>query len=74
MSYDYRICESKISDDDNELHTVYGIELYCNGELIKAYNDVFFEKEKAETLTYLCNALGLSPLHFPDVIEDALID
>ena len=74
MSYYYRICESRISDEDNEIHIVYGIELYCGSMLIKSYPDVFFEKEKAETLTYLCNALGLSPLHFPDVIEDALID
>ena len=74
MLHNYRICESNVIDEDNKIHTVYGIELYRGGVLIKSYPDVFFEKEKAERLTYLCNALELSPLHFLDVIEDALTD
>ena len=74
MLYRYRICESNISDEEGKKHTVYGLELYRDDALVKSYCDVFFEKEKAEKLTYLCNALELSPLHFLDVIEDALED
>lgn len=74
MEYNYRVCESSILDEDNEAHTVYGIELYCDGALIASYKDVFFERERAESLTYLCNKLKLSPEHFHDVLEDETED
>lgn len=62
-----------ITYDENKMpHTVYGIDAYQNGILVRKIPDVFFELAKAEHFVGLCNSLGLSLIHLSDVIDDVI--
>ncbi len=72
--YRYNITESIIYDEENRPHKVYGISASNErGEIIKSFDDVFFEKEKAINLVKACNEGKLSIIHLGDVVEDALV-
>ncbi len=73
MTYTYKIQPGTAYDEDGNTHTVYGIDLFADGEILNSLPDIFFDKQKAEELAYLCNSLSLSPKHFFDVAEDAII-
>lgn len=70
--YTYRIRTDRIEDEENTLHTVYGIEVLENGKLLKAIPDVFTNSERAENFIALLNSEKLELIHLPDVIEDEL--
>ena len=70
MKCEYRIREDCVADEDGVLHTVYGVEAFENGELLRAIPDVFCEKSNAERYIEMFNDLELSLLHLDDVIED----
>ena len=71
----YRVRKSIVQDESRKVHTVYGIEAVgANGEIIQGYSDVFSDRQKAERFAGLCNECGLSLLHFPEAVEDALTE
>ena len=75
MTFTYFINENTVRDENGINHTVYGISVSeSSGRIYLAYPDVFFERQKAETLCNLCNKYKLSPIHLKDVIEDALTE
>ena len=73
MEIVYRLKTDNVYDEEGFLHTVYGIEA-LNGEsrIVASISDVFFDKAKATEFITLCNALKLSLIHLPEVIEDIL--
>lgn len=73
MKYTYMVRVDIIHDEDNCAHTVYGIDLFADKEIVQSLPDIFFERQKAKELVALCNALDLSPLHLIDVAEDAIL-
>lgn len=71
----YRVNVNTVLDDIGSSRLVYGIEAVdANGNLLLAFRDVFFDKDKAEALANRCNSGDLSLSHFEDVINDALTD
>ena len=71
----YRVRKSIVQDENRKVHTVYGIEAVgANGEIIQGYPDVFSDRQKAEHFAGLYNECGLSLLHFPEAVEDALTE
>lgn len=65
----YQLRTDTIPDDSGSLHTVYGIELPNEGISVP---NVFTNESDASRFAELCNALDLSPIHLPEVIEDLL--
>ncbi len=73
MVYKYALTENIAYDEDNNPHSIYGIKaINSNGETIKAYSDVFFDREEAEQFVRRCNDGELSLIHLQDVVEDAV--
>ena len=73
MEIIYRLKTDKVYDEEGFLHTVYGIEaLNAENLIVASVADVFFDKAKATEFITLCNALKLSLIHLPEVIEDIL--
>ncbi len=71
--YIYKVIEGIVYDEENNAYKVYGISASNEkGEVIKSYDDVFFEEEEAIKLVKACNDGKLSVIHLEDVIEDAL--
>ena len=58
--------------------TAYGIGVRendpCSGKTLNYIPNVFLDRQKAERLAAMCNHLKLDPLHFFDVVEDAVSD
>ena len=73
MKYTYVVRVDIVHDEDNVAHTVYGIDLFEDKEIIQSLPDIFFDRQKAKELVALCNTLGLSPVHLLDVAEDAIL-
>lgn len=74
-NYEYRLRAEEIAGSGREIHTGYGVELWKLGErveLIRYARDVFCDMVEAQRFVDLCNSLSISPLHFDDVIEDAI--
>ena len=67
MKYFYHVAETKVMDERGVLHARYGLAATAS------MPDMFAERERAEQLARLCNELELSIIHFPDVVEDAII-
>lgn len=71
----YRVRKDTIHDEERKAHTVYGIEAVgAGGEILSSFSDVFFDRQRAERFVGLCNAGGLSLIHFPSAVEDALAE
>lgn len=70
----YKLRTDVIIDEYGKEHTVYGIELYSDGDPTPRYTvrDVFYEREKAEYFIFLCNSIGLSPEHIDEAVADAV--
>lgn len=73
MKYTYKVRTDVVLDEDNEPHTVYGVDAFYGDTLAKSVADVFFEYNESEEFTSLCNKLKLSFVHFMSVIDDALM-
>ena len=73
MKNEYRVRADIVHDEEEQAHTVYGIDLLVDGKVTRSVPDVFFEAKKADEFVHLCNTLELSPLHLDDVVEDALL-
>lgn len=75
MTCTYRVRKDTIHDEERKSYTVYGIEAVgSEGEILSSFSDVFFDFKKAELFVDLCNAGGLSLIHFPSAVEDALAE
>lgn len=75
MGCTYRVRKDTIHDEARKMHTVYGIEAVGReGETLSSCPDVFFDRERAERFTDLCNNEGLSLIHLPNAIEDVLAE
>lgn len=71
----YRVRKDIVQDEERKMHTVYGIEaIGSEGEVLLSYSDLFFDRQKAERFANLCNDGGLSLLHFPEAVADALVE
>ena len=68
----YYVIEEKFISAECEEYTSYGIELRENGCVISRISDIDTRMENVHNLCKLCNKLGLSELHFKDVVEDYL--
>ena len=75
MAYTYCVRKNIVQDEERKTHTVYGIAaIGAGGEILSSFSDVFFDRQRAERFAGLCNAGGLSLVHFPDAVEDALLE
>ena len=72
MECKYRMRKDEIADEEGVLHTVYGVEAWRRGEMVRCIPDVFFKKERAEHYIGLFNKLELRLIHLDDVIEEIL--
>lgn len=71
----YRMRKGIVQDEERKVHTVYGVEAVGGGgEILLKFSDVFFDRKRAERFVGLCNDGGLSLIHFPDAVEDALAE
>ena len=62
-----------VTDEENLKYTVYGITaLDSFGNVLNTFEDIFFNKQKAEEFVELCNDEKLELIHLQDVVEDAL--
>ncbi len=60
----------KINHNNND----YGIDVFCDGELITNICNITDIKSDAEKLVNLFNDLEIELCHFDDIIEDYLTD
>lgn len=75
MAYTYCVIKNIVQDEERKVHTVYGIDaIGAGGEILSSFSDVFFDRQRAERFAGLCNAGGLSLIHFADAVEDALLE
>ena len=73
MQVIYTLRTDIVTDEENQRHTVYGIDVLDNFKnVIKTVKDIFFNKQKAENFIKLCNEEKLELVHLQDVIEDIL--
>ncbi len=72
MKCEYCIQKENITIEDSGMHTVYGIELWQDGKLIRTVRDVFCNKATAEHYIALFNKFELSPMHLDDIIEEII--
>lgn len=68
----YKLRTDQIFDEENQMYTVYGIEVWESGQCIQSVGDIFFDFQKAERFVAKCNQLELSVIHLMDVILDIL--
>ena len=70
----YSIMENLVCDEDQAVYTImYGIQaINPNGEIVKCYSNIFFDKKDADSFVKVCNEGQLSLIHLEDVIEDRL--
>lgn len=68
----YFVIEEKFISSECGEYIGYGIELRENGRVILQISDIDTQREKVNNLCELCNELGLSEIHFMDVVEDYL--
>ena len=79
ISITYGIIEEKYTLGD-ETRISYGIAVYSScvhnetTTIIASIHDITSDKEKLLNIANECNRLGLSMLHFYDVIEDFLTE
>jgi len=71
MKYRYLIRSDVLNIKNTEIK-VYGIDVYCNNEIVKSALNLFSEKEEAEKFAGICNELELDIVHFDDVVLDLL--
>lgn len=75
MVYTYRVRTDMVEDEERLTHTVYGIEAVSDdGEILSSFSDVFADSRQAARFAELCNDGGLSLMHFPYAVEDALAE
>jgi len=73
-TYTCRVRMDAICAESGDQVPVYGIEAVSpEGEVLSAFPDLFFDREQAEQLVYLCNTNGVSLNQLADVAEDALV-
>ena len=71
----YRLLIKTIRDEDGTQHTVYGIQAVTYDEnVVLSISDISFDSQKAQAFVDLCNFLGLSIIHFYDVLDDFLAE
>lgn len=58
---------------EGEVHTGYGISVYCGEEKLDEALDLSTNRAEVEALAAACTKQKLSPIHFMDVIEDFLV-
>lgn len=67
----YTLRTDILNDDNNQQHTVYGINALDNfGNVLKTIEDIFFSKETAEEFIELCNEEKLELIHLQNVVDD----
>lgn len=75
MQVKYTLRTDIVTDEDNNKHTVYGVDALDRFEnVLESVADIFFDKQKAEEFIKLCNEERLELIHLQDVIEDVLED
>ena len=75
MQVTYTLRTDIVTDEDNNKHTVYGVEALDNFEnTLESFADIFFDKQKAEEFIQLCNEEKLELVHLQNVIEDIIDD
>lgn len=75
MQVKYTLRTDIVTDEDNNKHTVYGVDALDRFEnVLESVADIFFDKQKAEEFIKLCNEEKLELIHLQDVIEDVLED
>ena len=73
MKVTYTLREDAVTDEENCEHLVYGITAIDTfGNVLKTFEDIFFDKQKAEEFIELCNKEKLELIHLEDVVEDVL--
>lgn len=71
----YRVIKDTITDDADQKHIIYGIELIsCTGAPIRSISNIFLDRCAAEHTVKLFNDAALSPEHFDDAVEDAVVE
>lgn len=75
MQVKYTLRTDIVTDEDNNKHTVYGVDALNRFEnVLESVADIFFDKQKAEAFIDLCNEEKLELIHLQNVIEDVLED
>lgn len=64
----------EINCDTNEPQNGFGIDVLCDGHLVKSVSDITSNKDDMIVLAKMCNELNLELCHFDDVVEDYLTD
>ena len=73
MQVKYALRTDIVTNEDNQKHNVYGINAVDTlGNILESYEDIFFDRRKADEFIDLCNKEKLELIHLPDVIEDIL--
>ena len=72
MKVTYQIRQDEVVDEENKIHTIYGVNVLVDNSLVDYIPDVFFNKLQAQEFVELCNHLKLCHVHLKDVVEDIL--
>lgn len=65
----YQLRTDVLCDEEGNVHTVYGVDVYYH---VRSVPDLFTDKNRALDCIALWNREQPDPVHFDDVIADAL--
>lgn len=69
----YIPCSSRVDGEDTGVRTAFGIRVLDeDGHEVALYPDVSSDEATVVALCARCTNGNLSPVHLPDIIEDAL--
>lgn len=69
----YKVNATTVKNEEGTSIKMYGIDAVSEKGIVESsIEDVFDNKEEAESFSALCTELDLAPEHLRDVIEDRL--
>lgn len=76
QQHSYRVVAQKEINLDIGEYLSYGIQIICGStsqECVKIIEDISDRQEFVLHLVHACNSCELDPIHFMDVVEDAIL-
>lgn len=72
----YKIRIDELNDEKGNQFTVYGFDFFSPNEsnAVKAYPDIFFDREYAERFIEALNNSDIDERQIPEIIDDVLCD
>lgn len=72
MMIEYFVRRDTVTDELGGEHTVFGVDVIVDDEVVRSVCDIFCNAADAERFIRAINLCELSPVHLDDAIADAI--